>query len=286
MFFILKKWTNEECNILICNYKKLNNEELMKLLPNRSWSSILTKANKLHLNKRQYWSKQEDELLIEVYEKLDIDEVVKMFPNRNKNAIIKRAMLLNLNSFNHIIWTKEQEKYLIDNWILLPDIIIAKNINKTKNAVKRKRHLLGLYRQNKNQLTYENIAKFIRGNIYQWKIDSMKQCNYSCVLTKSKNFQIHHLYPVNKIINDVFTKYNIQHKQLSDYTSHELQNIIQLFNIEQAKHPLGECVRKDLHILFHSLYGQYNTTIEQWKQFKIDYKNGVYKNYNNINIVA
>ena len=45
---------------------------------------------------------------------------------------------------------------------------------------------------------------------------------------------------------------------------------------EQSKYPLGQCVRKDLHKLFHSLYGQYYNTVDQWEQFKEDYRNGVY----------
>ena len=52
-----------------------------------------------------------------------------------------------------------------------------------------------------------------------------------------------------------------------------------LFINEQNKYPLGVCVSKDIHVLFHSLYGQYNNTPEQWYQFEKDYKNGLYDNY-------
>ena len=232
------------------------------------------------------WTDEDDKLLIMLYENTDINEVVKRFPNRDKNSIIHRAMKLNLNSYNHPIWTKEDELYIIDNWLVLPDEIMARNIGKTKNAVKRKRNLLGLHRQDKTKRTYENITKYIRGNIYDWKCNSMKACNYKCILTNSKDFEIHHLYPVNKIIDNIFTRYSLVYKEFKDYSEIELNNILQLFLQEQSKYPLGECIRKDLHILFHSLYGQYNTTIEQWEQFKKDYKNGVYNNRIKRDIVA
>ena len=267
-------------------YSSLSKDELLEMLPNRTWSSVLTKANKININKRCMWTNEEDNLLIAIYENTDINEVVKKFSNRDKNSIVKRAMKLGLNSYNHPIWTKEDELYIINNWQLLPDEIIAQNIGKTKNAVKRKRNLLGLHRQDKSKKTYENITKYIRGNIYEWKSNSMKACNYECVLTKSKEFEIHHLYPVNKIVNDIFNKYNLEYKEFNEYTENELNNILQLFVLEQSKYPLGECIRKDLHMLFHSLYGQYNTTEEQWIQFKNDYTNGVYNNRIKMDIVA
>jgi len=280
------KWTDNDCNKLLQNYSVLSKEELLELFPDRSWSSIVTKACKLNIVRREPWSEYENNLLISVYENTDINDVFNMFPNRTPNAIKLRAEKLGLSSPNCIIWTDEQLQFIKDNWMILSDYDMGKKLGKTKNAVKRQRNLLGLHRQDKTQQTYENISKYIRGNIYQWKKDSMKQCQYCCVLTGSKDFEIHHLYPVNKLINSIFINNNIEYKNFNDYTQNELNNILKLFIIEQNKYPLGECVRKDIHSLFHRLYGQYNTTIEQWKQFKNDYINGVYKNYNNINTVA
>lgn len=104
----------------------------------------------------------------------------------------------------------------------------------------------------------------------------MESCQWKCVLTGSKDFEIHHLYGVSNILSDIISKHHIQEKQIEKYTQDELDNITQLFIKEQAKYPLGVCVKKDIHVLFHRLYGQYYNTPEQWYQFEIDYKNGVY----------
>lgn len=274
----MNKWTNTEIELLKDNYSNSTKEILINLLPNHSWKSILTKANNLNINKRFLWTQKEDDLLCKVYENIHIQDVLKLFPTRTKDGIIHRAKYLGLNSFDHPIWTENQKQYLIDNWEKYPDIILGDNLGKTKNAVKRMRNLLGLHRQDKTQRTYENITKYIRGNIQKWKNDSMQKCNYVCVLTGSKDFEIHHLYPVNKIINDIFQKYNFTIKEFNNYSDKELQQILNAFILEQDKYPLGECIRKDLHHLFHFLYGQYKPTISQWLQFKQDFKNGLYNN--------
>ena len=77
----------------------------------------------------------------------------------------------------------------------------------------------------------------------------------------------------------VINTYNeYQDKSFSEYTSDDLSFILQKFLDIQSQYPLGECVDKRLHVLFHSLYGQYDNTPEQWYKFKEDYKKGVYKN--------
>ena len=48
--------------------------------------------------------------------------------------------------------------------------------------------------------------------------------------------------------------------------------ITSAFIDEHNKYPLGVCIRKDIHDLFHSIYGRYNNTQEQWERFKEDYK--------------
>ena len=123
------------------------------------------------------------------------------------------------------------------------------------------------------------LSKYLRGQNQKWKNDSMKQCDYKCVLTNSKKFEIHHLYSVSNIIEDVFKENNISYyESFSDYSDEELSFILQKFLEIQSRYPLGECIDKKLHSLFHSLYGQYYNTPEQWDRFKSDYLKGVYKN--------
>ena len=81
-------------------------------------------------------------------------------------------------------------------------------------------------------------------------------------------------------VNDVLKNNDIKEKDdISDYSEDELNYILKLFKDEQSKYPLGICVSQDIHVLFHSLYGQYYNTPEQWYRFAEDYRAGLYREY-------
>ena len=87
------------------------------------------------------------------------------------------------------------------------------------------------------------------------------------------------MYGVSNIISDILNEYEeYKDKPFEEYSDEDLSFILEQFLSEQSKYPLGECIDKRLHTLFHSMYGQYYNTPEQWNQFKQDYKNGRYKN--------
>ena len=270
-------WTQEELVILRNNYSFGEIDKICKLLPNRTYKAITTKAKKIGLHTRELWTDKEKQLLINVYEKVPINEVEQLFPNKNRNSIIHQAMRLHLTSYDKNIWTNEDDDYIKNNWELQPDAIMAEKLNRTKRAVQARRLFLGIYRRDMESLTYETLAKYIRGNIQQWKKDSMKECNYKCIFTGSKRFQIHHLYGVSNILNDIMTENNFPiYDNFSEYSDEELNEILNAFIIKQNKYPLGVCIEKDIHVLFHSLYGQYYNTPKQWYQFEKDFKAGIY----------
>lgn len=274
------KWTNRELDILRDNYAFGNVNNICELLPGRSYKAITTKAKRIGLYTREFWTDEEKKLLLNVYSNTPLNDVEKLFPNKNRNSIIHQAMKLNITSFDKNIWTFEDDQYIKDNWELQPDIIMAKNLHRTQRAVQARRLFLGIYRRDMDCLTYESLSKYIRGNIQKWKNDSMKNCNYKCIFTGSKEFQIHHLYGVSNIIDDVMKENNFKiYDNFSDYTDEELKNILSAFIEEQNKYPLGVCVSRNIHVLFHSLYGQYYNTPEQWYQFEKDFKAGIYNEY-------
>ena len=108
----------------------------------------------------------------------------------------------------------------------------------------------------------------------------MIACNYQCVLTGSKDFEIHHLYGFSNILKELLNEYpQYQDKSFSDYLEDDLSFILEKFLDKHNKYPLGVCVDKKIHVLFHSMYGQYYNTAEQWERFCEDYKLGKYNMY-------
>ena len=269
-------WTDEEIKILK-QYYEIDISKVQDLLPNRSYKSICTKAQRIGIKNREFWSDEEMKKLSELYPNYPIDDILKYFPNRSKYSIIHEAGKLNIQSYDYNPYTKEEDDYIINNWKLKPDIILGKELGRTKASIKVRRHFLKLYRRDMDSLTYESLSKYIRGNIQYWKNASMNDCDYKCIFTGSKEFQIHHLYGVSNILNDIINKYNFNvYDNFSDYKEEELHKILDAFVVEQNKYPLGVCISKDIHVLFHSLYGQYYNTPEQWYQFEKDFRIGVY----------
>lgn len=289
------KYTDEDIEFLKIYYPIGDWDNIFQRFPDVSKQSIFSKMSKLKIpynnkkfkdnenykNRKQKWTDKEIEIIKDNYSIYDIGYVQSLLPNRSKNAIILMANKIGILSFNKINagWTEEEERYIKDNWKLEPDRVMAIKLNRTSRSIQSKRLELGLYRRDMNSNTYTTLSKYLRGQNQKWKNDSMKNCDYKCVLTGSKNFEIHHLYGVSNIIEDVFIQNKILYKEnLSDYTDEELSFILEKFLETQNQYPLGECVDKKLHILFHSLYGQYYNTPEQWNRFKQDYLKGVYKN--------
>ena len=290
------KYTNEDIEFLKENYPLGNWDKIIERFPNLSRHAINSKMHKLGISfdnknktssknfdnaNRTKWSEDEDNIVKDMYSKYPIEELIKVLPSRSKDAIILRANKLGVLSYykTNSLWTEKQRQYIIDNWELEPDKIIAIKLNKTFRAVKAQRELLGIYRRDMSSNTYPTLAKYLRGQNQKWKNESMKNCDYKCVLTGSKDFEIHHLYGVSNIIEDLFKENKDLYKEsFSDYTEEELSFILAKFLEIQNSYPLGECIDKKLHILFHSLYGQYYNTPKQWYRFKEDYLKGIYNN--------
>jgi hypothetical protein len=121
------------------------------------------------------------------------------------------------------------------------------------------------------------IKDHLRSNINQWKLDSMKQCNYKCEITGKSFDEIHHLYPFNKIIDETFEITKIERKQeIKDYTQKELKQLEETCLQLHYKYPLGVCLTKEIHVLFHSIYGRKDCMPKDYYEFKEKYLNNEY----------
>ena len=65
---------------------------------------------------------------------------------------------------------------------------------------------------------------------------------------------------------------------ISDYSKEELDDVLKIFLDIHNNYPLGVCVRKDIHTLFHKIYGSGGNTEIQWNIFVKDFNNHTYDN--------
>lgn len=276
-------WSKEDTDYLINNYGCLSYSEMSKAMNQRhSAKAISKKAIKLGLTSPDEWSDSELNILLNNYSIVEKDKILEMLPDRSEAAIICKAMQLGIKSLRYLenTYSEEDKKTILEKSKSLSDQEISQILNKPLSGIQEQRRKLGIYHICKNYSKYECIKKIFRGTLYDWKMASMKNCNYQCVLTGSKNYEIHHLYSFNMIADESLTIAEtnglIKGLAIDDYTVQELDKIIDIFKDIHKKYPLGVCIDKNIHALFHRIYGSGCNNEEQWDQFMLDYKAGKY----------
>lgn len=281
------KWTEFELNYVKDNYYCQSLDEIEKALNyKRTKDAIQTKALKYFgYSKDISWTNDEEQILIKYYSVKSVDEVCDMLPNRTREVIIAHAKVLGVKSYDYIqmIWSDEEINFLKNNWESMSDKRLSTIINKNEKAILDKRLKLGYKRIGIDGGKYSDLKNFLRGQIWDWKQKSMKKCNYKCILSSSKDFQIHHLYSFNDIVNKFIEDSNIEFKTFSDYSETDLNCIKNYFIEKHNQYPLGVCLRPDLHNLFHRIYGKTKINLLQFEEFSNDYKSGKYDNIITLN---
>lgn len=279
-------WSDEDVEWLKINYGKVNSEMIVKHYNGKfTWGAIRTKAGKLGLCQPNYWTKDEEKIIADNYSVKTIDEMLKLLPGRSRTGIMGKARSMGLKNYTYLNqkYSLEQKQFIAENFQKLTDEEMATILKKPVIGIQAQRQHMGLYVIAKGYTGYENLAKLLRGHMQQWKNQSMESCNYQCVITGSKDFEIHHIYSFNQIFREtmeyVENKYDIIcSNEISDYTEDQLNIIIKAFQDIHSKYPLGVCIRSDIHALFHKIYGSGSNTQSQWDRFMNDLNSGIYKN--------
>ncbi len=119
------------------------------------------------------------------------------------------------------------------------------------------------------------LKSYLSHIIIPWKKDSMKNCNYKCILTGKRFDDIHHLYGFNSILDETLNSLNLEYKDIiNEYLEDHLKQISDKFLELHYKYPLGVCLTKEIHMLFHSIYKYGRNTPQQFTEFQQRYNDG------------
>lgn len=130
-----------------------------------------------------------------------------------------------------------------------------------------------LYCRIEESMTYLN--RRLRSYLSKWREDSEKDCDYKCVLSGNSDYEIHHLIDFNDIIKEALTNLKLDiSSHGNEYTADEFVSIKDEVLSLHDKYPLGVCISKDLHIVFHQIFGKDNNNIEEFNIFTNMYKKG------------
>lgn len=244
-------------------------------MPYRTYNSIVSKAEKLGIKTREYWSEEEIKIIIDNYSSHSLEEMLVLLPKRNRNSIIKQANKLKIR--NVAKYSKEEEEFIRSNYKLMTDEELGKLLGRTGHTIQWKRISMGLSKI-KEDSSYNDLSEYVRRNNTEWKKKSMLLCNYKCVITGERFDDIHHIYGLNKILNETLNRLNISVKEsMNDYSDKELRDILDTFREIQDTYPHGVCLKADIHKLFHSIYGFGNNNEAQWEEFITDLRSNKYK---------
>lgn len=261
----MQNWSAEEIEILKKVYQQGNLKLLKTELPNRTYGSCITKAQKLGLKIREFWSDEELNILTNYYSSCSIEEMIKLLPKRNRKTIVQRACEMKLK--NVCKFQDWETQYIIDNYKTMTDKEIGSYLNRDWHTISDKRCRMKLFKDHPRSC-YEDIYEYIRKNNTEWKIMSMRNCNFKCVITGERFDEIHHLYGFNKMVDETLEILNIdKNLNVSEIDKSVLSLILKTFRDIQSKYPPGVCLKKELHTQFHILYGYGDNTIEQWDEF-------------------
>lgn len=269
-------WTEHDKNILIDLYGDLDVENIQKMLEREYPIKLIqNQAKKMGLAKPRVWTNNEINIMREKYESNGVSGVMNLLPGRSKPAIIHMAIKLGLRC--DCFWSDDEKKFVMDNWKNMTDVELATALGRGVKGVSDQRRKLGLYYQ-LDYNGYYTLINYIRMNIVDWKKESMKASGYKCVVTGEVFDDIHHKYSFNSILKETLDLVNIDDREsIDDYTDDELKLILNTFKSIQSRYPLGACVTKKIHTLFHQTYGYGNNTPEQWDEFLENYKCNKYK---------
>jgi hypothetical protein len=122
------------------------------------------------------------------------------------------------------------------------------------------------------------LSSNIKPSMKEWRQESMRECDYKCVITGEHFNDIHHLYSFHLILEEALNILNLNYNVFTgDYTDEQLIIITEKTKELHNKYPLGVCLTRKVHDLFHKLYGHKNNTPEQFYEFKQKIESGEIK---------
>lgn len=118
------------------------------------------------------------------------------------------------------------------------------------------------------------VLDTLRKSLKQWKFEVLKRDDFKCALTgKSNDLVVHHLRSFSNILKDCLDELNLEMKRkICEFETGEYEKLKQLL-LEKHKIDNGITLNKEVHNLFHKIYGKGNNTIYQFSEFKKEYAN-------------
>lgn len=264
-------WTDEENEKFIKLYPHYTNEELLEIhYPNETIKTLVDRAYRLGVVKNEETTKRRYVLHSEKMFGIDspLFDLEKSDETKRKISESRKGKYVGSNS--PLYGKKKSETFKLILSLNKKKLGNWKGENNPRHINPLTKDLNGRWKGGISELSV-HLRRFIK----PWKDESMRACGYKCVITNGEFDNVHHLYNFSYIFEETMRLTDLPiYEQINEYTEHEIELIentcLQIhFNLG-----LGVCLRKDIHKLFHDLYGYSNNTPTQFEEFKLRYRLG------------
>lgn len=116
-----------------------------------------------------------------------------------------------------------------------------------------------------------SLTNYLRIQVSEWRGESFKKHKSKCDITglKLRDNIIHHLFPFANIVKESIEAFNFEVlKNIGDYNQDDLNSLKNKCIELHYEYGLGVCLSKEEHINFHRIYGNKNTTLAQYEEYK------------------
>lgn len=243
-----RKWSDEEKDLLTKVYKDYTGKELQfKFFPTRSVRSIETMANIMGITYKTDETKTRarnfvSEILSEQLKGRNLSQEWKDKISAAKKEYFK----------THDGWWKgkkrspEQCKQMSER---------MKGKWAGENNPRHKHPLVGAENGRWKGGILPTYTE-LRSDTKDWFNESLKFCNYKCVITGGKLDNIHHTTAFRKIVDESFELTGVEVKEkVCDYSEEEFTLVREKLKELHNVYGYGACMHKDVHKLFHDNYG-------------------------------
>jgi hypothetical protein len=122
-------------------------------------------------------------------------------------------------------------------------------------------------------------SQYVRSYLTEWKKEVAAKSGYVCEVSGEKSnskFVVHHLSSSHVLLERLLLGEGIQAMkgEKIEYSSEILARVVTKY-VEEHKHIEGAFISKEVHKLFHKIYGVRNNTPEQFYKFKSDFQAGI-----------
>lgn len=288
-------YSEEEKGLIKENYTKCKTirELIIKYKLNRTESAILKTVQSFGIRKRLPWTQEEEHIILSNYHNMKRMELLKLLPGRNARQLNKKLLDMGLIGMGPgYQYTEDDYEFIRQNYMTMTDSEIGEALHREAQSIKELRRKLKLYRKNPDDPSvYKRFEDFLINEEKKWKRNSMEFDNtFLCFLSDEKFDNVHHLYSRNLLIKDTISELeiDIDDFDINKCSKEERDKIVSNYKKQEEKHPSGICLRRDIHLKFHNIYGYGNNTPEQFVEFvkkffpdKLDkIKKHIQQNYN------